>query len=38
MAALLGDPPRPIEEICAEATREAGEVVPGQLQLARASS
>jgi [acyl-carrier-protein] S-malonyltransferase len=28
MAALLGDPQRPIEEICAEATAEAGEVVP----------
>jgi [acyl-carrier-protein] S-malonyltransferase len=28
MAAILGDPARPIEEICAEATREAGEVVP----------
>lgn len=28
MAALLGEPSRPIEEICADATREAGEVVP----------
>ena len=28
MAAILGDPSRPIEEICAEATREAGTVVP----------
>jgi [acyl-carrier-protein] S-malonyltransferase len=28
MAALLGDPDRPIEEICAQATAEAGEVVP----------
>src|SRR5688500_8195575 len=28
MAALLGEPDRPIEEICAQATREAGEVVP----------
>lgn len=28
MAALLGDPDRPIEEICAEATRDAGLVVP----------
>jgi [acyl-carrier-protein] S-malonyltransferase len=28
MAALLGDPDRPIEEICAEATAAAGEVVP----------
>jgi [acyl-carrier-protein] S-malonyltransferase len=28
MAALLGDPSRPIEEICEEATRAAGTVVP----------
>ena len=28
MAALLGDPSRPIEEICAEASAEAGLVVP----------
>jgi [acyl-carrier-protein] S-malonyltransferase len=28
MAAILGDTGRPIEEICAEATREAGLVVP----------
>jgi [acyl-carrier-protein] S-malonyltransferase len=28
MAALLGDPTRPIEEICNEASREAGLVVP----------
>ena len=28
MAAILGDTNRPIEEICAEATREAGLVVP----------
>jgi [acyl-carrier-protein] S-malonyltransferase len=28
MAAILGDMNRPIEEICAEATRDAGEVVP----------
>ncbi len=28
MAALLGEPDRPIEEICAQATAEAGEVVP----------
>jgi [acyl-carrier-protein] S-malonyltransferase len=28
MAALLGDPSRPIEEICAEATKAAGTVVP----------
>jgi [acyl-carrier-protein] S-malonyltransferase len=28
MAAILGDPSRPIEEICAEASREAGLVVP----------
>lgn len=28
MAAILGDTSRPIEEICAEATREAGLVVP----------
>ena len=28
MAALLGDPDRPIEEICAEASAEAGQVVP----------
>ena len=28
MAAILGDPSRPIEEICGEATTEAGEVVP----------
>src|SRR3712207_6047804 len=28
MAALLGEPDRPIEEICAEATAETGEVVP----------
>lgn len=28
MAALLGDPSRPIEDICAEASREAGLVVP----------
>lgn len=28
MAALLGEPSRPIEEICADATREAGTVVP----------
>jgi [acyl-carrier-protein] S-malonyltransferase len=28
MAAILGDVNRPIEEICAEATKEAGEVVP----------
>lgn len=28
MAALLGDPDRPIEAICDEATREAGTVVP----------
>jgi [acyl-carrier-protein] S-malonyltransferase len=28
MAALLGDPDRPLEELCAEAAREAGTVVP----------
>ncbi|MGZ8411106.1 MAG: ACP S-malonyltransferase [Gemmatirosa sp.] len=28
MAALLGEPDRPIEEICAQASAEAGEVVP----------
>lgn len=28
MAAILGEPGRPIEEICAQATAEAGEVVP----------
>jgi [acyl-carrier-protein] S-malonyltransferase len=28
MAALLGDPSRPVEDICAQATREAGTVVP----------
>src|SRR5690349_18566810 len=28
MAALLGDPDRPIEAICEEASREAGQVVP----------
>lgn len=28
MAAILGDPSRPIEEICAQATAEAGQVVP----------
>jgi [acyl-carrier-protein] S-malonyltransferase len=28
MAALLGDPSRPVEEICEQATREAGVVVP----------
>jgi [acyl-carrier-protein] S-malonyltransferase len=28
MAAILGEPNRPIEEICAEASREAGLVVP----------
>jgi [acyl-carrier-protein] S-malonyltransferase len=28
MAAILGDTNRPIEDICADATREAGEVVP----------
>jgi [acyl-carrier-protein] S-malonyltransferase len=28
MAAILGDPTQPIEEICAQATREAGLVVP----------
>ncbi|MBA3891621.1 MAG: ACP S-malonyltransferase [Gemmatimonadaceae bacterium] len=28
MAAILGEPSRPIEEICAEATAEAGTVVP----------
>jgi [acyl-carrier-protein] S-malonyltransferase len=28
MAAILGDTSRPIEEICADATRDAGEVVP----------
>lgn len=28
MAAILGDPNRPIEDICAEATRDAGLVVP----------
>ena len=28
MAALLGEASRPVEELCAEATREAGEVVP----------
>jgi [acyl-carrier-protein] S-malonyltransferase len=28
MAAILGDPSRPIEEICEQATAEAGEVVP----------
>src|SRR3954468_17694140 len=28
MAALLGEPNRPIEEICADASREAGVVVP----------
>lgn len=28
MAAVLGDPSRPIEEICAQASAEAGEVVP----------
>ena len=28
MAALLGEPSRPIEEICAEASRDAGLVVP----------
>ncbi|MGE5101844.1 MAG: ACP S-malonyltransferase, partial [Deltaproteobacteria bacterium] len=39
MAAILGDVSRPIEEICAEATRDAGTVVPanynspGQLVL-----
>jgi [acyl-carrier-protein] S-malonyltransferase len=28
MAALLGDPDRPVEDICAEASRDAGTVVP----------
>ena len=34
MAALLGDPSRPIETICAEATEEAGTVVPANYNCA----